>query len=155
MIYERLKKERGAGFSQVLLKPVTVLLNKTDYEAAISNLDMFSECAFDVDDFGNGSLIVRAAPQYLGIDDIESSVIEMAGYIAQNKNDIRTEKMDWIYHNVACRAAIKGGNISTKEELIDIANQVDNDETLRYCPHGRPVCTVITRRELEKQFGRV
>ncbi len=155
IIYERLKKERGAGFSQVLLKPVTVLLNKTDYEAAISNLDMFSECAFDVDDFGNGSLIVRAAPQYLGIDDIESSVIEMAGYIAQNKNDIRTEKMDWIYHNVACRAAIKGGNISTKEELIDIANQVDNDETLRYCPHGRPVCTVITRRELEKQFGRV
>lgn len=155
MIYEKLKKERGAGFSQVLLHPITVVLSKNDYEAAVSNLDMFSECAFDVDDFGNGSLIVRAAPQYLDIDDVESSVIEMAGYIAQNKTDIRSEKMDWIYHNVACRSAIKGGNISTREELIDIANKLDEDPTLRYCPHGRPVCVVMSRYELEKQFGRI
>lgn len=155
MIYERLKKERGAGFSQVLLQPITVTLNKNDYEAAISNLDMFRECAFDIEDFGNGCLIVRAAPQYLEQSDIESSVIEMAGYISQNKKDIKSEKMDWVYHNVACRAAIKGGNISTREELIDIADKIDEDPTLRYCPHGRPVCIVMTRYELEKQFGRV
>ncbi len=155
MIYERLKKERGEGFTQVLLQPITVILSKNDYEAAISNLDMFKECAFDIEDFGNGSLIVRGAPQYLDISDIESSVIEMAGYIAQNKKDIRSEKMDWIYHNVACRAAIKGGNISTREELMDIANKLDEDPTLRYCPHGRPVCMVMSRYELEKQFGRV
>lgn len=155
MIYERLKKERGEGFTQVLLQPITVILSKNDYEAAISNLDMFKECAFDIENFGNGSLIVRGAPQYLDISDIESSVIEMAGYIAQNKKDIRSEKMDWIYHNVACRAAIKGGNISTREELMDIANKLDEDPTLRYCPHGRPVCMVMSRYELEKQFGRV
>lgn len=155
MIYERLKKERGAGFSQVLLQPITVTLNKNDYESAISNLDMFRECAFDVEDFGNGTLIIRSAPQYLELDDIESSVIEMAGYISQSKNDIRSEKMDWIYHNVACRAAIKGGNISTREELMDIANKLDNDPTLIYCPHGRPVCIVMSKYELEKQFGRV
>lgn len=155
MIYEKLKEERGAGYSQALLQPITVVLNKNDYEAAISNLDMFKECAFDIEDFGNGTLIVRGAPQYLELDDIESSVIEMAGYIAQNKKDIKSEKMDWIYHNVACRAAIKGGNISTREELIDIANKLDNDPTLRYCPHGRPVCMVMSKYELEKQFGRV
>ncbi len=155
MIYEKLKKERGAGFSQLLLQPATVTLNKNDYEAAIANLDMFKECAFDVEDFGSGTLIVRAAPQYLELDDIESSVIEMAGYIAKNKIDIRSEKMDWIYHNVACRAAIKGGNISTKEELMDIANKIDEDPTLRYCPHGRPVCIVMSKYELEKQFGRI
>lgn len=154
MIYERLKKERGVGFSQVLLQPITVTLNKNDYESAISNLDMFIECAFDVEDFGNGTLIIRSAPQYLELDDIKSSVIEMAGYISQNKNDIRSEKMDWIYHNVACRAAIKGGNISTREELMDIANKLDNDPTLIYCPHGRPVCIVMSKYELEKQFGR-
>lgn len=155
MIYEKLKEERGAGFSQLLLQPITVTLNKTDYEAAISNIDMFTECAFDVKDFGSGTLIVRAAPQYLDLSDIEASVIEMAGYIAQNKKDIRSEKMDWIYHNIACRAAIKGGNISTKEELMDIANKLDKDPTLRYCPHGRPVCIVMSKYELEKQFGRI
>lgn len=155
MIYEKLKKERGAGYSQILLEPITVILNKTDYDAVINNLDMFRDCAFDVEDFGNGTVIVRSAPQYLELCDIEQSVIEMASYIAENKTDIRSEKMDWIYHNVACRAAIKGGNISTKEELIDIANKLDNDPTLRYCPHGRPVCVVMTKYELEKQFGRV
>ncbi|MGN0487741.1 MAG: DNA mismatch repair endonuclease MutL [Ruminococcus sp.] len=155
MIYENLKKERGAGYSQILLKPITVILNKNDYDAVINNLDMFRECAFEVEDFGNGTIIVRSAPQYLDLSDIEQSVIEMASYIAENKTDIRSEKMDWIYHNVACRAAIKGGNISTKEELIDIANKLDDDPTLRYCPHGRPVCVVMTKYELEKQFGRV
>lgn len=155
MIYENLKKERGAGYSQILLKPITVILNKNDYDAVINNLDMFKECVFEVEDFGNGTVIVRSAPQYLDLSDIEQSVIEMASYIAENKTDIRSEKMDWIYHNVACRAAIKGGNISTKEELIDIANKLDDDPTLRYCPHGRPVCVVMTKYELEKQFGRV
>ncbi len=155
MIYERLKKEKGAGFSQLLLQPITIVLPKSDYNAAVENLDMFRECAFDVDDFGNGTLIVRSAPQYLDLADIESSVIEMAGYIAQNKTDIRSEKMDWIYHNISCRAAIKGGNISAREELMDLANKLDEDPTLRYCPHGRPVCVVMSKYELEKQFGRL
>ena len=155
MIYEKLKKDRGAGYSQVLLHPITVVLNKNDYEAAINNLDMFKECAFDVEDFGSGTLIVRTAPQYLDFDDVECSVAEMAGYIAQNKTDIRSDKMDWIYHNVACRSAVKGGNNSTEEELIDIANKLDEDPTLRYCPHGRPVCIVMSRYELDKQFGRI
>ena len=154
MIYEKLKQDKGAGFSQILLEPIAVLLNKNDYDAAINNLDMFKECAFDIEDFGNGTVLVRSAPQYLEFGDIETSVIEMASYIAQNKSDIRSEKMDWIYHNISCRAAIKGGNISKREELIDIANKLDDDPTLRYCPHGRPVCVVLTKYELEKQFGR-
>lgn len=154
MIYEKLKKDKGAGFSQMLLEPIAVLLNKIDYDAAINNLDMFRECAFEIEDFGNGTVLVRSAPQYLSFSDIEASVMEMASYISQNKSDIRSEKMDWIYHNISCRAAIKGGNISKKEELIDIANKLDDDPTLRYCPHGRPVCIVLSKYELEKQFGR-
>ena len=154
MIYEKLKQDKGAGFSQILLEPIAVLLNKNDYDAAINNLDMFRECAFEIEDFGNGTVLVRSAPQYLEFGDIETSVIEMASYIAQNKSDIRSEKMDWIYHNISCRAAIKGGNISKREELIDIANKLDDDPTLRYCPHGRPVCVVLSKYELEKQFGR-
>lgn len=155
IIYERLKKEKGAGFSQMLLKPVTVTLNKSDYNAAVNNLDMFKECAFDVEDFGNGVLIVRSAPQYLDESDIVDSVIEMSAHIAENKKDIRSEKMDWIYHNVACRAAIKAGNKSLDKELIGIANLIETDPALRYCPHGRPTSIVISKHEIEKQFGRV
>lgn len=155
MIYERLKKEKGAGFSQLLLKPIPVTLNKRDYDASIDNLDMFRECAFDVDDFGNGVLLVRSAPQYLDEGDIVDAVVEMAQHIAENKKDIRSEKMDWIYHNVACRAAIKAGNKSIDKELIEIAKLVETDSNIRYCPHGRPTSIVISKREIEKQFGRV
>ena len=154
IIYEKLKREKGSGYSQQLLTPLTITLNKIDYNAVVAEPEVFREAGFDIDDFGSGTIIVRSAPQYLPSEDIESSVIEMAGYLSENKKEIRSEKMDWIYHNVSCRAAIKGGNTSTDEELIALAKQVE-DEDVRHCPHGRPVCIVIKKRELERQFGRV
>lgn len=154
IIFEKLKKEKGSGYSQLLLTPLTVTLNKIDYNAVIEHLDVFREAGFDIDDFGSGSIIVRSAPQYLPLEDIEPSVIEMAGYLSEHKKEIRSEKMEWIYANVSCRAAIKGGNNSTEQELIALAKQVE-DEDIRHCPHGRPVCIVLKKHELERMFGRV
>ncbi len=153
MIYEQLKKEADSC-SQLLLVPVTVVLDKAVYTAAVDNLDMFSECGFEVEDFGMPTLLVRSAPQYITGEDITDTVTEMAGYIAENKKDIRSEKMDWIFHNIACRAAIKAGNKSTDIELMDLARKLLSDDSLRYCPHGRPVCIVLKKSEIEKQFGR-
>lgn len=155
MIYEQLKADRAADYSQLLLQPVTVTLSKSEYNAAINNLEMFRKCAFDVEDFGNSSVIVRSAPQYLDASDIADSIAEMADYISQGKNDIFTEKMDWFYHNVACRTAIKAGDKSTPQELIDIVKRLEESPDIKYCPHGRPVCFVMTKNEIEKQFGRV
>ena len=154
IIYEKLKKEKGSGYSQLLLTPLTVTLNKIDYNAVMSDLDVFREAGFDIEDFGSGSVIVRSAPQYLPMEDIEPSVIEMAGYLSENKKEIRSEKMDWIYANVSCRAAIKGGNRNTEQELIDLARRVE-DEDIRHCPHGRPVCIILKKHELERMFGRI
>ena len=154
IIFEKLKQEKGSGYSQLLLTPLTVILNKIDYNAVIEHLDVFREAGFDIDDFGSGSIIVRSAPQYLPLEDIEPSVIEMAGYLSEHKKEIRSEKMEWIYANVSCRAAIKGGNNSTEQELIALAKQVE-DEDIRHCPHGRPVCIVLKKHELERMFGRV
>lgn len=154
IIFEKLKQEKGSGYSQLLLTPQTVTLNKIDYNAVIENLDVFREAGFDIDDFGNGTIIIRSAPQYLPLEDIEPSVIEMAGYLSEHKKEIRSEKMEWIYANVSCRAAIKGGNKSTEQELIALAKQVE-DEDIRHCPHGRPVCIVLKKHELERMFGRV
>lgn len=155
IIFEKLKESKGNGYSQILLEPVSVTLDKIDYNSVVENLDAFSESGFDVEDFGNGIVLVRSAPQYLEKEDIEQTVIEMAGYLSDHKKSIRTEKMDWIYHNISCRAAIKAGNISSDRELIDIARKLENDSSLKYCPHGRPLCVVIKKYEIEKQFGRV
>ena len=154
IIYEKLKQEKGSGYSQLLLTPITVALNKIDYNAVIEHLDVFRDAGFDIDDFGSGSIIIRSAPQYLPLEDIEPSVIEMAGYLSEHKKEIRSEKMDWIYANVSCRAAIKGGNRSTEQELIALVKQVENED-IRHCPHGRPVCILLKKHELERMFGRV
>ena len=155
MIYEKLKSEKAGAFSQLLLQPVAVTLEKKEYDAAISNLEMFKNCSFDIEDFGNSTVLVRSAPQYLDAADITDSIVEMSEYISNGKKDIFTEKMDWFYHNVSCRSAIKAGNTSTPQELIEIVKKLEENPQLKYCPHGRPICVVMTKYEIEKQFGRV
>lgn len=155
IIYEKLKTDSGSANVQYLLTPITVTLDKIDYDAAVSNLDMFAKCSFDVEDFGNGTLLVRSAPQYLAATEIADCITEMSGYIASGKKDIYTEKMDWFYHNVSCRSAIKAGNKSTVQELMDIAWTLEKNPQIKYCPHGRPICIVMTKYEIEKQFGRL
>lgn len=155
IIYEKLKSERTADNRQILLSPVAVSLGKTEYDAAINNLNMFADCGFEVEDFGNSTVIVRCSPQYIPAAEICDCITEMADYIAQGKNDIFTEKMEWFYSNVACRSAIKAGNKSTPEELIGIVKHLEEHPEIKYCPHGRPICIVLTKGEIEKQFGRV
>lgn len=154
IIFEKLKREKGTGSVQLLLIPITVTLEKNEYTVAIEHLDMFKNVGFDVEDFGNGTLIVRSAPSYLRNDDIEDTIIEICGYIAENRKNVMSEHMEWIYHNISCRSAIKAGDSSTAKELIDIAKTVFSDDSIRYCPHGRPVCIELSKYEIEKQFGR-
>ena len=116
---------------------------------------MFRECSFDVEDFGNSTVIVRSAPQYIDAAEIADCITEMADYISQGKNDIFTEKMDWFHHNVACRSAIKAGNKNSAQELMDIVKTLEENPDIRYCPHGRPITIIMKKSEIERQFGRV
>lgn len=155
IIYEKLLKEKGKGYMQCLLVPVVVTLPKDEYNAVTENFDRLKEYNFDIDDFGNGRVAVRGVPQYVDSCDIEDMIIEIANNLLEKRKDINTEQMNWVFHSVSCRSAIKAGNINYQQELMEIAKIVDTDKSIRYCPHGRPVCFVITKRELEKQFGRV
>lgn len=155
LLYEKLKKDCGKSFAQMLLEPVTVTLDKADYDALLENVSIMEDSGFEIDDFGMGTVIVRAAPQIVERDDIADTVIEMAGYLVKNKRDIMTEKMDWLYKNVACRTAIKAGSKSSEGELMALVDELMRNPDVRYCPHGRPICFTMTRHELEKRFMRV
>ena len=154
IIYEKLKADKAGSSEQLLLQPITVTLGKEEYNAAINNLEMFRECSFDVEDFGNSTVIVRSAPQYIDAAEIADCITEMSDYISQGKNDIFTEKMNWFYHNVACRSAIKAGNKNSAQELMDIVKTLEENPDIRYCPHGRPITIVMKKSEIERQFGR-
>ena len=154
MLYEKLKKESGKSHAQLLLQPVPVTLPKEEYAAILEQKDTMAQAGFDIDDFGAGTVLVRSAPLSLEGEDIPSAIMEMAGYLVQNKQDISTQYLDWLYHNIACRAAIKAGARTSPQELAALAVRVREDPDIRYCPHGRPVSILLKRSEIEKQFGR-
>ena len=154
IIYEKLKRESGEQFTQMLLEPVTVTLDKNEYSAAIDSIDIYAQAGFEIEDFGSGTVLVRGAPMILSGNDIKGSVMEIAGYLVSNKNDVTTSKIEWIYHNVACRAAVKAGDKLSDEELMAISDKVESDD-VRYCPHGRPVRLVFKRKDIERRFGRI
>ncbi|HIU30667.1 MAG TPA: DNA mismatch repair endonuclease MutL [Candidatus Caccousia avistercoris] len=155
MIYEKLKAQRGDADCQLLLQPVSVTLEKNEYAAVLEAGELFRRAGFEVEDFGAGTILVRTAPMILEGQGVADAVMEMAGYLARSKTDLTTEKLDWLYHNVACRAAVKAGDESSPQEMLALARRLAAHPEIRYCPHGRPVSIVMRKKDLEKQFGRI
>ncbi len=155
ILFNKLKSQSQNSGSQMLLAPITVTLGKEEYIAVTENIETISKSGFDIEDFGNGTVIIRSCPMDLDNCEIEPLISEIAEYLTKNRRDITNEHLDWIYHNVACRSAIKAGDDNSETELLALAKQVVNDNDVRFCPHGRPVMIEISKYELEKQFGRV
>lgn len=155
MLFDALKKDNGKQGAQMLLSPVTVTLSKDEYAVLCENMDVLNDAGFEAEDFGEGAVRVRACPLNLEKEDITVLVTEIAGYLLKNRREVLSEKLDWIYHSLACRAAIKAGNDTKDYELYEFTKKLLSDDSVRYCPHGRPVLIELTRAELDKQFGRI
>ena len=147
-------KENHAIESQSLLIPVTVKLIGDEYTAMINNVSLLSEYGFEVEDFGNESVLVRAIPSMLSKEDAEGTIVEAAHNLAQ-KGNVDLERIDDILHTVACKAAIKAGYITSDIERLNLAIKVLSDNDIMYCPHGRPVAFEIKKYNHEKYFGRI
>lgn len=155
ILFEKLKATTDGVESQMLIAPVTVTLSKEEYDSILSNTDLLSNCGYEISDFGQGMVIVTQCPTYLESGDIEPIVTELAAMLSDNKNMLVTEKLDWIYHSTACRAAIKAGDKTTPYEMQKFVEKLLSMPDIRYCPHGRPVLIEMSKREIEKNFGRV
>lgn len=154
ILYNELKKTANDS-AQMLLSPLSVSLSREEYGALTEADEQLKQAGFEVEEFGGNTLLVRAVPMMLSGGNIEESLREIAGGLLAGKREITTERLDWIYHSVACRAAVKAGDGSTPGELLQLAQRVLYNEDIRTCPHGRPVCFELTAREIEKQFGRI
>lgn len=154
LLYEKLKSQGCGECSQLLLSPVAVTLDKDGYDALLQHLDELREAGFEAEDFGGGSVLLRAAPLWLSGEDAAEVVTELAGKLISGSLDPIPERLEWLYHSIACRAAVKAGNRSSAQELVQLARQT-LAENVKHCPHGRPVAIALTRYNLEKQFGRV
>lgn len=153
LLFEKLKNSEKIEVQQ-LLTPVTVTLTTDEYSAICSNTEELMKNGYEVEDFGNGNVIVRSIPAILKNEDINLLIGAIAEQLCTSETAL-AERIEDIFHTVACKAAIKGGQHNTDAELKALAERILADNSIMYCPHGRPVAFGISKRELEKQFGRI
>lgn len=155
MLFEKYRAAQDSIETQMLLVPVTVTLSKEEYSAMLDNLEILSKAGYSIEDFGSSMVILNECPTAVADADLAEIVMELAGYLADNRKEIIPEKLDWIYHSTACRAAIKAGDRTSAFELNSFVEKLLNNPDIRYCPHGRPVLIELTKRDIEKNFGRI
>ena len=155
LIYERLLRQRENPESQMLLTPIPVTLDKNQYDAVTQSLALLAGAGFEVEDFGMGTVLLRSVPTILSGDDAEGAFLEIAGQLRAGRTSVTTERIDWIFHTVACKSAVKGGDRNLPGELAELVLTLINHPDVRYCPHGRPIFVSLKQREIEKYFGRI
>ena len=155
ILFEKLAKDYGNVPAQMLLVPVQVNLTAAEKQALLQNLDMLTDAGLEVEDFGGATVVVRAVPADVAVDDVEDMVVELASRLAEGSRDALREKTEWVLHSIACRAAIKAGDRTSNAEMLALAQSIMDGSVPPFCPHGRPCVLKITRKELEKQFGRL
>lgn len=155
--YEELKKELAGKnvASQMLLIPLAVDLSATEYAIYKENSERFSEMGFEIDEFGETTILVRATPEALDEDELKNLIIELIDRFADNSTRVTTEKMERALYTIACKAAVKANHNFDLKQLETLLKAVLDLENINTCPHGRPIIITMTKKELEKEFKRI
>ena len=154
ILFEKLKANQEAISAQALLSPIAVRLNPTAAAELLANTDMMEELGFEIDEFGENTVLLRQIPMDLSPDDAAQAVESLAADLLAGRREHKDTVRDELLHTVACKAAIKAGWITDEKELLAIAKEVMAREDLKYCPHGRPICVSLSKKQIEKQFKR-
>lgn len=154
MNYEKFKAQATVE-TQMLLAPVAVNLTKDEFIAVSENMELIKSCGFELEEFGESQIIVRAIPSLVDNDDVKDLMLEIAQKLLEHKTDIIPDKIDWIYHSASCRGAVKAGDYTSRQEQEMFIKKLLSMPNIRFCPHGRPVFIKMSKYDIEKQFGRV
>ena len=154
ILFEKLKSNQEAISGQQLLSPIPVRLNPAAASELLANRDMLEELGFEIEEFGENTLLLRQIPMDLSPEDAAQAVESLAADLLSGRREHKDTVRDELLHTVACKAAIKAGWVSDEQELLAIAREVMAREDLKYCPHGRPICVSLSKKQLEKQFKR-
>ena len=155
IIFENLKNKSCENNAQVLLNPLKITLDKEEYSSVTESLDLFYKAGYEIIDLGEGKIKVKSMPMYEEIENLENSVVELAHYLMENRHNTETKKLEWLYHNIACKNAIKAGMKTSKEEILNLVKNLFCNPTIKYCPHGRPIYLEFNKKNIEKQFKRI
>jgi len=154
ILFEKLKANQEAITGQLLLSPLTLRLSPSAAGELLENRALLASLGFEVEEFGENTLLVRQIPMDLLPEDAGETLEAIASDLLDGKRDSADTVRDELLHTVACKAAIKAGWKTDDKELLALTKQVMSREKLKYCPHGRPICVTLSKKQLEKQFKR-
>ena len=154
ILFDKLKANQEAITGQTLLSPLAVRLNPTAAGELLSNGPMLEELGFQLEEFGDSTVLLRQIPMDLSPDDAAEAVESLAADLLNGRREHKDTVRDELLHTVACKAAIKAGWVTDEQELYAVAKAVMEREDLKYCPHGRPICVSLSKKQVEKQFKR-
>ena len=154
ILFEKLKANQEKISAQALLTPIPVRLSPEAAGELLANKELLDELGFEIDEFGENTVIARQIPMDLSPDHAAEALEEMAADLLSGRREKSTTVRDEVLHTVACKAAIKAGWKNDEAELLAVAKEVMSRDDLKHCPHGRPICITLSKKQLEKQFKR-
>ena len=154
ILFEKLKANQETISAQTLLTPVPCRLSPEEASILTANKALLDELGFEAEEFGENTLLLRQIPMDLGTEQAQETLEQMAADLLNGRRENKLNVRDEILHTVACKAAIKAGWQTSETELMVLIEQVMSRDDLKHCPHGRPICITLSKKQLEKQFKR-
>ena len=154
ILFEKLKANQEAITPQTLLTPIPCQLSPDACGEILNNTQLLDELGFEAEAFGDNTILLRQIPMDLASEDAVDALESLASDLLSGRKEDRSTVRDELLHTVACKAAIKAGWVTSDQELEVLVKQVMEREDLKYCPHGRPICISLSKKQLEKQFKR-
>ena len=154
ILFEKLKANQEAISSQTLLVPTPHRFSAEETAILLENSALLEELGFEIQAFGDNTILVRQIPMDLDGSQVEDSLSQLAADLLSGRKERQETVRDTMLHTVACKAAIKAGWQTSQQELEALARQVLSRDDLKHCPHGRPICITLSKKQLEKQFKR-
>ena len=153
ILFDKLKNEGYTPMTQTLLAPIAAEVGEEAAAALLAKQDLLTEYGFQIEDFGPGALLLRTLPADIDEAEATGSLEMLYEEFRSHRNTDPAALRDDLLHTIACKAAVKAGMTSSREELAALVKRVQSGE-IQYCPHGRPVCAELTKYQLEKMFKR-
>lgn len=158
VVFQELKRSvaGGALACQSLLFPETIELSPAESAALREHDGELQKLAFDVENFGGNTWLLKGIPQMLAGHDYKQALRDtLEDLCALGRSRVSAEIIDDILAKIACHSVVRGQRQLALPEIQQLLQRMDATDFAANCPHGRPVIARITLREIEKLFKRV
>jgi DNA mismatch repair protein MutL len=156
VLYEQMMAQHAQRdvASQALLEPLVLDLDPLLAGVLGEHLAALNRLGFQFEPFGGSSFLLRAVASVLVVPDIQAALVDILELLRQGDDPLADQAEERLIAAVCKRAAIKAGQTLSIEEMQELVRQLEQCESPRTCPHGRPTVLHFSVEQLEKEFGR-